>query len=443
MPYLSDDLNTAIEQLAHRVVAIKHGAPPMTKQALANSDVLSRASGWLQGLHPTQRNILLGAGLGGAAGLGSSFFRDKKERQPWQSALTGALAGGAIGTGLSAYQAAGKPPKPSGQFQIGDREFQLRPDAQITPEQAARLRDLQGKSEGTWASWLTRKGIGGAARAGTSAPALGAGGLASLYGLKQYMGPGWTPQQGPLKGKNIGKYLYQRWGLPGSMSSNIDHLRKGITDAIKENTPETSETATDYHQGRQETRGVGPKKRSRTWEDGVRRETKRFKPSTSKIGIPLTESQETALTTLRSYIEKNPQKARRMVRGGKLKQLLDAAAVSSRLDETTLKSILSHGAETSIPETAKGVRKPPSFRMSRANQLWNLLRQKKIVKGQSPFARTVDMRTLGGKARTAGKYAIPALAVAAAAAMAQSGISSGRARRQLNREIRRASEPVQ
>ncbi len=52
--------------------------------------------GWRQGL--------VGAGVGGLLGLGSSMFRDKEERQPLRSALTGALAGGAIGGGAGLLQ---------------------------------------------------------------------------------------------------------------------------------------------------------------------------------------------------------------------------------------------------------------------------------------------------------------------------------------------------
>jgi hypothetical protein len=51
------------------------------------------------------RNAIIGAGVGGGAGLLSSLGSDRRRRQPWNRALRGALIGGAMGgLGTGAYR---------------------------------------------------------------------------------------------------------------------------------------------------------------------------------------------------------------------------------------------------------------------------------------------------------------------------------------------------
>lgn len=70
---------------------------PYTPQAMGKGRELLA---WLKA--PEQAAVragLLGAGIGGLAGAGSSLLRRKEERQPLRNTLTGLLAGGAVGLG--------------------------------------------------------------------------------------------------------------------------------------------------------------------------------------------------------------------------------------------------------------------------------------------------------------------------------------------------------
>ena len=83
------DTTTAAAHLATRLQTAQ------TKQAFSPRDAL----GWLNsnpGGAPNPAHWLAaGAGLGGLAGLASSYAGDDRERRPLSSAITGALAGGA------------------------------------------------------------------------------------------------------------------------------------------------------------------------------------------------------------------------------------------------------------------------------------------------------------------------------------------------------------
>ncbi len=93
-------LENAIEALAQRAVALQHGAPRLSKQAMDKTAVLQQLGEHWKNLDPAAQKALLGAGVGGALGLGTSFLGDEENRKPWSSALTGALAGGVMGGGL-------------------------------------------------------------------------------------------------------------------------------------------------------------------------------------------------------------------------------------------------------------------------------------------------------------------------------------------------------
>lgn len=93
-------IEDAVEALAQRAAALHHGAPRMSKEAMDKTAFLQQLGEHWQGLDPAAKKALLGAGLGGALGLGTSLIGENENRKPWSSTLTGALAGGAIGGGL-------------------------------------------------------------------------------------------------------------------------------------------------------------------------------------------------------------------------------------------------------------------------------------------------------------------------------------------------------
>ena len=85
--------------LARRQVGLRRGMlNPMDKIGFDLSGSLKGIGDWYKSQNPVARKAMLGAGLGGALGLGSSFFRRDKKR-PFRDALTGMLAGGALGGG--------------------------------------------------------------------------------------------------------------------------------------------------------------------------------------------------------------------------------------------------------------------------------------------------------------------------------------------------------
>ncbi len=91
--YSQDTPETAAVKLATRLKQSRE------KRAFGMSDV----TGWLNsgpgGAPDPVHWGLAGAGVGGLAGLASSFGQNKDERRPFSSALTGAIAGGAAAGG--------------------------------------------------------------------------------------------------------------------------------------------------------------------------------------------------------------------------------------------------------------------------------------------------------------------------------------------------------
>lgn len=65
----------------------------------------SNLSQWFGKQDPSLRYGLMGAGIGGAGGLGLSAFGSRK-KNPWTTALSGALAGGALGASVPLMQSA-------------------------------------------------------------------------------------------------------------------------------------------------------------------------------------------------------------------------------------------------------------------------------------------------------------------------------------------------
>ena len=123
--------------LARRQVGLRRGMlNPMDKIGFDLSGSLKGIGDWYKSQNPVAQKAMLGAGLGGALGLGSSFFRRDKKR-PFRDALTGMLAGGALGGGYGL---------------LTDRDSVLNT---LTPKQDTaelsktmeELQDLQGKAQ--------------------------------------------------------------------------------------------------------------------------------------------------------------------------------------------------------------------------------------------------------------------------------------------------------
>jgi len=95
----NQNVNEVALTLARRKVGLRHGfSKPMDKLAYDLSSSLQGAGDWLK-KNPAAQKALIGAGVGGTLGLGSSLFRRGK-KHPWRDALTGALAGGTLGGGI-------------------------------------------------------------------------------------------------------------------------------------------------------------------------------------------------------------------------------------------------------------------------------------------------------------------------------------------------------
>jgi len=229
------DFTTAVDMIAARSVALRYGAPRMTKEAMEKTAILQQLGKWYGGLSPVQQKMLLGAGGGAALGLGSQLLRDKEDRQYGHGALTGLMAGGALVGGLgvaSKYWPKSTPDPnalPAGQFEFNGKVYKLKPGAKMpTPEELNKLTDLKSQSEGS--SWLgniaesTGKGIWNqavaenpitAATAGAIAAGKGAASSSSLRKKAPWLeafrgGPTVSPGQG----------------------GTLEHLRKGMGDLI-------------------------------------------------------------------------------------------------------------------------------------------------------------------------------------------------------------------
>lgn len=151
--------------LARRQVGLRRGMlNPMDKLGFDLSGSLKGVGDWYKSQNPIAQKAMLGAGVGGALGLGSSVFRRDKKR-PFRDALTGMLAGGALGGGYGL---------------LTDRESILnklapKQDTAELSKTMEELQDLQGKAQ---PSLLHQ--IGGAAAERPIATGLGIAGAADV-----------------------------------------------------------------------------------------------------------------------------------------------------------------------------------------------------------------------------------------------------------------------
>ncbi len=223
---INGNIDDAINALAERSVALQYYAPRLPQQALEKTAFLQDAGKHSTALHKG----LMGAGIGGVLGLGSSLFKDKEDRQPINSAITGALAGGVIGTGIGmAHNNAPKPAKAKAGPHFDQGEFELNPggpryrwNKPLPTEQAKRVAELQSKSEDN----VVSKGLEGTGKliydAATSpAAAVQATALGGLGLAKNQVGDGTNPGW-------LNKII-----SPGKqeavVSRNPRHLRTGIS----------------------------------------------------------------------------------------------------------------------------------------------------------------------------------------------------------------------
>lgn len=98
-------LDSAVEYLAHRKVGLQHGlVSSLDKQAFDLSSTLSSIGEAYKNQSPVVQKGLIGAGVGGALGLGSSMFSRPGRGNAVRDTLTGALAGGIAGGGYGLMQ---------------------------------------------------------------------------------------------------------------------------------------------------------------------------------------------------------------------------------------------------------------------------------------------------------------------------------------------------
>ncbi len=98
-------LKSAAAYLAHRKVGLRHGlVESLDKQAFDLSSTLSSIGDAYKSQSPAVQKGLIGAGVGGALGLGSSLFSRPGRRNTLRDTLTGALAGGIAGGGYGLMQ---------------------------------------------------------------------------------------------------------------------------------------------------------------------------------------------------------------------------------------------------------------------------------------------------------------------------------------------------
>ena len=103
--FKNQTLESAASYLAHRKVGLRHNlVDSLDKQAFDLSSTLSSVGDWYKNQSPTVQKGLIGAGIGGTLGLGSSLFKRPARRNVLRDTLTGALAGGIAGGGVGLIQ---------------------------------------------------------------------------------------------------------------------------------------------------------------------------------------------------------------------------------------------------------------------------------------------------------------------------------------------------
>lgn len=203
--------------LARRKVSLRHGlANPMDKLAFDLSASLQGAGDWLK-KNPAAQKALIGAGVGGTLGLGSSLFRRGK-KHPFRDALTGALAGGTLGGGLGLLSDRGR---------ISDEIF---PTAPNTAELAKDIEEVQNLDRQAKPTFLNSP-LHWAGQTAKEHPVLSALGIGG--GLDVGTGMGLAAQgknTSPGAWRNVAKVLAQQSTDP-SKTSQIEKILTSVMGA--------------------------------------------------------------------------------------------------------------------------------------------------------------------------------------------------------------------
>ena len=207
--------------LARRKVSLRHGlANPMDKLAFDLSASLQGAGDWLK-KNPAAQKALIGAGVGGTLGLGSSLFRRGK-KHPFRDALTGALAGGTLGGGLGLLSDRGR---------ISDNVFPAAPNTAELAKDIEEIQNLDQQSKPT----LLNSPLHWAGQTAKEHPVLSALGIGG--GLDVGTGMGLAAQgknTSPGAWRNVAKVLAQQSVDPAKDSQ----IEKILTSVMGDDAPD-------------------------------------------------------------------------------------------------------------------------------------------------------------------------------------------------------------
>lgn len=156
--------------LAKRAAVVRMLPPTREKRAQTGSNSFLSNLGAMWAATPdAAKGALMGAGLGGVGGYLSQAGRDEEDRRPWGSALTGALAGGALGGGM------------------GLAAPRLR-ELYDTHQLDRQIAELEAKTQPGVANELGHKAVG--AVSGAAPGLLGLGAYHAHRNLPEYVGQG-------------------------------------------------------------------------------------------------------------------------------------------------------------------------------------------------------------------------------------------------------------
>ena len=210
----NQSVNEVALTLARRKVSLRHGfGKPMDKLAFDLSSSLQGAGDWLKD-NPVAQKALIGAGVGGTLGLGSSLFRRGK-KHPFRDALTGALAGGTLGGGIGL---------------LGDRaniSEKLFPSTTDTPGLAKDIEEIQSLNQQAKPSFLNSPlhWAGQTAKEHPILSALGIGGGLDVGTGMHIAAQGKNTSPGAWR--NVAKVLAQQSADPGK-TSQIEQALKAV-----------------------------------------------------------------------------------------------------------------------------------------------------------------------------------------------------------------------
>lgn len=213
-------LKSAAAYLAHRKVGLRHGlVESLDKQAFDLSSTLSSIGDAYKAQSPAVQKGLIGAGVGGALGLGSSLFSRPGRRNTLRDTLTGALAGGIAGGGYGLMQ---------DRKNLADKAIPGVVDSSAQ-EKLEELYDTQQRAQ---PSLVHRAGSAMAEHPILSALGIGAGTDVAVGSALASQGKNISPSAW----KNVAKRLEEQIadkGDPGKSSifSQIDNQLGGATEA--------------------------------------------------------------------------------------------------------------------------------------------------------------------------------------------------------------------